>query len=104
MVVATDEELFVRGQTGARLDHSGTIGLGRTVEDASAQADFAIENLATLLKEAGSSLGDVCKLTVYISDRAYRSAVYPMIGKHFRAVRPVSTGVITNTFARPEVL
>ena len=104
MVLATGDEFFVRGQTGARLDHSGTIGLGRTVEDAGAQADLALENLTTLLEEAGSSLDEVCKLTVYISDRAYRSAVYPMIGKHFRAVRPVSTGIITNTFARPEVL
>jgi enamine deaminase RidA (YjgF/YER057c/UK114 family) len=104
MVVATDDEFFVRGQTGARLDHSGSIGLGRTVEDAGAQADLAVENLTTLLKEAGSSLDEVCKLTVYINDRAYRPAVYPMIGKHFRDVRPVSTGIITSAFARPEVL
>jgi enamine deaminase RidA (YjgF/YER057c/UK114 family) len=104
MVVATDDEFFVRGQTGGRLDHSGTVGLARTVSDAGAQADLALQNLTTLLDEAGSSLDDVCKLTVYISDRAYRAAVYPMIGKHFRDVRPVSTGIITSAFARPEVL
>jgi enamine deaminase RidA (YjgF/YER057c/UK114 family) len=104
MVVATDDEFFVRGQTGGRLDHSGTVGLARTVADAGAQADLALQNLTTLLDEAGSSLNDVCKLTVYISDRAYRAAVYPMIGKHFRDVRPVSTGIITSAFARPEVL
>jgi enamine deaminase RidA (YjgF/YER057c/UK114 family) len=104
MVVATEDELFVRGQTGARLDHSGTVAPGRTVEDAGAQADLALENLATLLNEAGSFLDEVCKLTVYISDRAYRSAVYPLIGKHFGKVRPVSTGIIVNAFARPEVL
>jgi enamine deaminase RidA (YjgF/YER057c/UK114 family) len=104
MIVATEEELFLRGQTGSRLDHSGTIGHGRTVEDAGAQAHLALENLTTLLEEAGSSLADVCKLTVYISDRAYRPAVYPIIGRHFRNVRPVSTGIIVNAFARPEVL
>ena len=27
-----------------------------------------------------------------------------MIGKHFRDVRPVSTGIITTAFARPEIL
>jgi enamine deaminase RidA (YjgF/YER057c/UK114 family) len=32
MVVATDDELFVRGQTGSRLDHSGTAGHGRTCD------------------------------------------------------------------------
>ena len=49
-------------------------------------------------------MDDVCKITVYISDRAYRTAVYPMIGKHFRGVHPVSTGIITTSFARPEIL
>ena len=49
-------------------------------------------------------MGDICKITVYISDRAYRPAVYPMIGKHFGGVRPVSTGIITTAFARPDIL
>src|SRR5260370_17657686 len=49
-------------------------------------------------------MGDVCKITVYISDRAYRPAVYPMIGKHFGDVRPVSTGIVTTAFARPDIL
>lgn len=104
MAVVTGEELFMRGQTGARLDHSGSVGHGRTVADAGIQADLALENLATLLQESGSSMEDVCKITVYISDRAYRPAVYPMIGKHFGEVRPVSTGIVTTAFARPEIL
>lgn len=104
MAVVTDEELFMRGQTGARLDHSGTIGIGRSVADAGVQADLALENLAILLNESGSSMEEVCKITVYISDRAYRPAVYPVIGKHFGDVRPVSTGIVTAAFAKPEVL
>jgi enamine deaminase RidA (YjgF/YER057c/UK114 family) len=104
MAVGTDEEWFMRGQTGGRLDHSGSVGLGRTVADAGAQADTALGNLATMLGEAGSSMEDVCKITVYIGDRAYRSAVYPMIGKHFGEVRPVSTGIVTTAFAKPEIL
>jgi enamine deaminase RidA (YjgF/YER057c/UK114 family) len=104
MVVSTDEEFFVRGQTGSRLDHSGIVAKGRSVADAGAQADLALQNLALLLGEAGSSMGDVCKITVYISDRAYRPAVYPMIGKHFGDVCPVSTGIVTTAFARPDIL
>lgn len=104
MAVGTDEEWFMRGQTGGRLDHSGAVGLGRTLSDAEAQADTALANLAAMLAEAGSSMEDVCKITVYISDRAYRAAVYPMIGKHFGDVRPVSTGIVTTGFARPEIL
>ena len=104
MVLATDEEFFVRGQTGSGLDHTGIVGTSRSVEDAGAQADLALRNLALLLQEAGGSLDDICKITVYISDRAYRSAVYPMIGKHLGDVRPVSTGIVTTAFARPDIL
>jgi enamine deaminase RidA (YjgF/YER057c/UK114 family) len=79
-------------------------GPGRRPEDAAAQADLALTNLATLLREAGSDMDEVCKITVYISDRAYRGAVYPVIGRHFRGIHPVSTGLIVTGFARPEIL
>jgi enamine deaminase RidA (YjgF/YER057c/UK114 family) len=104
MVAAGDSEIFVRGQTGSALDGSAMAGLGRRPEDAAAQADLALRNLATLLAEAGSGLQEVCKITVYISDRAYRAAVYPVIGRHFRGIHPVSTGLIVAGFARPEIL
>jgi len=104
MVLATDDEFFVRGQTGAALDHSGVKAKGRGVADASAQAELAMTNLATLLAEAGAAPDDICKITVYIGDRAYRPAVYPMIGRHLANVRPVSTGIITTGFARPDIL
>src|SRR5580704_4187493 len=104
MVAAGDSELFVRVQTGSALDGSGMAGTGRRPEDAAAQADLALTNLATLLREAGSGMDDVCKITVYISDRAYRAAVYPVIGRHFRNIHPVSTGLIVTGFARPEIL
>ena len=104
MVLATDDEFFVRGQTGAALDHSGVKAKGRGVADAAAQAELAMTNLATLLAEAGAAPDDICKITVYIGDRAYRPAVYPMIGKHLASVRPVSTGIITTGFARPDIL
>ena len=32
--------------------------------------------LKTLLEEAGSKLEDVCKIVIYVTDRAYREAVY----------------------------
>src|SRR5262245_38402403 len=104
MVAAGAGELFVRGQTGSRLDGTGTVGLGRRPEDAAVQADLALSNLTVLLKEAGCGLDDVAKITVYVSDRAYRTAVYPVIGKHFRDIYPVSTGIIVAAFARPEIL
>lgn len=104
MVVRTDDELYLRGQTGALLDGSRMLGLGRTPEDAAAQADQAIQNAKVLLAEAGSSLDEVCKLRVYIGDRAYREPVYQVLGRHFGDVHPCSTGLIMRGFARPEIL
>ena len=104
MMLGTGQEFFVRGQTGTPLDHSGGAAKGRAQADAAAQAQLAMENLATLLTEAGAAREDIGKITVYISDRAYRSAVYPVIGKFLGAARPVSTGIITAGFSRPEIL
>jgi enamine deaminase RidA (YjgF/YER057c/UK114 family) len=104
MVVRTDDEIYLRGQTGAELDGSRMYGLGRTPEDAAAQADQAMQNARALLADAGSSLDDVCKLRVYIGDRAYREPVYQVLGRHFGEVHPCSTGLIMRGFARPEIL
>jgi enamine deaminase RidA (YjgF/YER057c/UK114 family) len=97
-------EIFLRGQTGSRLDGSGMVGLGRRPEDAVAQAELAMANLRVLLEEAGGAVDEICKITVYISDRAYREAVYPVIGRHLAGIHPVSTGIIVPAFARPEIL
>ncbi len=104
MVVVTDHEIFLRGQTGAELDGSVMYGLGRTPEDAAEQADKAMQNAKILLAEAGSSLNDVCKLRVYIGDRAYREPVYQVLGQHFGDVHPCSTSLIMGGFARPDIL
>ncbi|MBV9523750.1 MAG: hypothetical protein JO010_13200 [Alphaproteobacteria bacterium] len=104
MVVRTAHEIFVRGQTGAALDGSRMAGTGHAPEDAAARAQAALANLKTLLQEAGSGLDDICKITVYISDRAYRIPVYQTVGRHLRGVHPVSTGIIVPGFARPEIL
>ena len=72
--------------------------------DPSVQADGVLSHLRASLQAAGSGMDDVCKITVYISDRAHRSAVYPVIGKYFRGIHPVSTGIIVPAFARPGTL
>src|SRR5947209_1516971 len=45
MVLATDNEFFVRGQTGASLDHTGVKSKGRSHTDAGAQADLAMTKI-----------------------------------------------------------
>jgi len=104
MVIRTGNDIYLRGQTGAMLDGSEMLGTGYTPHDAGLQADQAMKNAKTLLEEAGSSLNDICKLRVYIADRAYREAVYQAIGHHFGDVHPCSTGLIMRGFARAGIL
>lgn len=98
-VVRVGNMIFVRGQVGS--DFEGNIvGIG----DPAAQTDQAMRNVDQLLREAGSKLGDICKITVFITDRAYREPVYRQIGKWLKGVYPVSTGLIVQGLAKPEWL
>ena len=96
-VRATGTHVFLRGQVGQDLQ-GRMVGIG----DPAAQAEQAMKNVKTLLEEQGARLEDICKITVYITDRAYRDAVYRVIGKWLKGVFPVSTGLIVQGLARPE--
>lgn len=98
VVKATGTLVFVRGQVGQDIDDFTSIEqLG-----AYDQADRAMQNVKQLLEEAGSELAHICRIQVYITDRAYRDDVYQAIGKWLKGVYPVSTGLIVNGLARPE--
>ena len=96
-VVKAGNLIFLRGQVGSDFE-GNVIGVG----DPAAQTEQAMKNVKQLLEEAGSSLDDICKITVYITDRAYRESVYHVIGKLLKGVFPVSTGLIVQGLARPE--
>ncbi len=99
-VVARGTLVFLRGQVGQDLETSETVGIG----DPAAQADQAMRNVAQLLGEAGSSLDQVCRIQVYLVDRAHREPVYQTIGRWLKGAFPVSTGLIVQGLARPEWL
>ncbi len=98
-IVRAGNLIFVRGQVGSDFD-GNVVGVG----DPAAQTDQAMRNIDQLLREAGSKLEDICKITVYITDRAYREDVYRQIGKWLKGVYPVSTGLIVQGLAKPEWL
>ncbi|WML31169.1 Rid family hydrolase [Neobacillus sp. OS1-32] len=99
MAVRAGNRVFLRGQTG--FDLNGNFhGIG----DAAAQAEVACTCVKQLLEEAGASVKDICKITVYLLHREDRSKVYPVIAKHFKDVYPCSTGLIVNGLAMPEML
>jgi enamine deaminase RidA (YjgF/YER057c/UK114 family) len=99
MVVRAGNHVFLRGQVGQDLQ-GHMVGIG----DPRQQAKQAMRNVKRLLEEAGSRLAHVCKITVYITDRAYREPVYREIGKWLKGVYPCSTGLIVDGLARPEWL
>ena len=99
-VVARGTMVFVRGQVGQDLDTAKSVAIG----DAAGQTDQAMANIGKLLEEAGSSLDQICKITIYITDPRYREAVYRSVGKALKVVFPVSTGIVVSGLARPEWL
>lgn len=99
MTVRAGNIIFLRGQTGFDLDNK-FVGKG----DAAAQADQAMKNVKVLLEEAGAKMAHICKVTTYITDRAYREPVYNVVGRHLKGVFPCGTGLIVNGLALPEML
>ena len=98
VVKARGTLVFVRGQVGQDVDNFESIASLNAYD----QADRAMRNVKQLLEEAGSELSHICRIQVYITDRAYRDDVYQAIGKWLQGVFPVSTGLIVNGLARPE--
>ncbi|SJN08798.1 Bona fide RidA/YjgF/TdcF/RutC subgroup [Leucobacter sp. 7(1)] len=92
--------VYLRGQIGQDLDTRESVGIG----DVTAQTEQAMRNIAMLLDEAGSSLADIVKVTIYIIDPRYREDVYRTVGKWLKGVYPVSTGIVVQALARPEWL
>ena len=98
VVKAKGTLVFVRGQVGQDLETAESVGIG----DAAAQTERAMANVKQLLEEAGAKLEHICRIQVYVTDRAYREPVYRVIGKWLKGVHPVSTGLIVQGLARPE--
>jgi enamine deaminase RidA (YjgF/YER057c/UK114 family) len=96
--VVAGNMVYLRGQIGQNLETRETIGVG----DARAQTERAMANIALLLEEAGSSLEDIVKIVVYLTDIRYREPVYQVMGRWLKGVFPVSTGVVVTALARPE--
>lgn len=99
MAVRAGNRIFLRGQTGFDLE-----GNFHGEGDVAKQADMACRCVKQLIEEAGGTVNDICKMTVYLLNREDRSKVYPVIAEHFKDVYPCSTGLIVSGFAMPEML
>jgi enamine deaminase RidA (YjgF/YER057c/UK114 family) len=82
----------------------GTEGDGSFVADIRVQTRRAFEKLATVMAEAGGSLADIVKLTVYITDMRWREGYGEVRAGFFAGDPPASTLVQVVALADPSAL
>ena len=101
-VVVAGDRIFVRGQVGYTIHATERklVGPG----DAGAQADQAMKNVRQLLDEVGAKMQDICKVKVWVIDRAYLEPVMNTVGRHLEGIPCAYTEVIVDGLARPEML
>ena len=99
MAVRAGDRVFLRGQAGHTLDNR-FVGHG----DPAAQAEQAMDNVARLLDDAGADLGHVCKVTTYVTDRAYLAPVRAVVEARLGGVLPAATELIVRGLGLPEAL
>lgn len=98
--VVAGDTVYLRGQVPQDLDSAENVGIGDPV----AQTRQVMRNIEQLLSEAGSEMGHLVKLVVYLVDIRHREAVYRVMGEHIKGVHPVCTGLVVVALARPEWL
>ena len=91
--------LFISGQ--AAIDAGGKIvGIG----DFDAQAKQAFENLDRVLRAGGSSLKNVIKVTIFLTDMGYVSRIVELRGQWFTAPYPADTIVEVSSLYSPDAM
>jgi reactive intermediate/imine deaminase len=90
--------LFVSGQ--AAIDRSGQlVGVG----DFDAQAEQAFMNLEQVLEAGGSSLRDVAKVTIFLTDMSNFAKIVDLRGKWFSEPYPADSIIQVAALALPEL-
>jgi len=80
------ELIFTTGQIA--LDKNGEVV---SPDDVSAQAEFVFQSLEKILNEASSSLDDVVKATIYVTNMNDFAKISQVRNKYFKKSEPVST-------------
>lgn len=65
------------------------------------QAEFIYESLQKILNEAGATLDDVVKTTVFLTDMNDFAKMSPIRNKYFKNSEPVSTLVEVSKLVKP---
>ncbi len=91
--------LFISG--AAAFDSDGNIvGKGDVVT----QTRVVLQNIRDALHEVGADMGDVLKVTVFLTDIGDRAAVNPVRKEFFGDAKPASTLFEVSALAVPDML
>ena len=86
IAIGDAEIIFTTGQIA--LDKEGNVV---SPNDAEKQAEFIFESLQKILNQAGSSLDDVVKATIFLTDMNDFSKISQIRNKYFAKSEPAST-------------
>jgi|SRR5215207_9675745 2-iminobutanoate/2-iminopropanoate deaminase len=95
--VSNGRTIYVAGQVPWDTD-------GKTVckGDITGQTRQVFKNIETILAEAGASLKDVVKITIFAADISYRDAINKVRAEVFTAPYPASTQVAVAALVDPD--
>jgi 2-iminobutanoate/2-iminopropanoate deaminase len=91
--------LFIAGQTA--VDGAGNIVGEGNIE---AQTAMILQNIKTIIEEAGGSLKDLVSTTSYVTGTEHLGGFYKARREFFKEALPTSTTVVVKGLARSEYL
>lgn len=96
--LAVGDLLFVSGQSSID-DNGAVVGAG----DFEAQGHHVFANLARVLAAGGSSLADVVKVTIFVTDMTQIGTIVALRRQYFREPYPADSLVEVRALSRPEL-
>ena len=97
--VRSGELLFISGLTSRDAD-GNVVGAG----DIKLQTETILENMKRLLAEAGGSMADIVKVTVFIRDMEQFDEIHEVRRRYFSEPYPASSMVEVSRLVSPEHL
>jgi len=87
--------IFLTGQIAMDSD-----GNAVAPEDPKQQTEFIFNNIEILLNEAGASIENVIKVTIFVTNMKFFPQISEIRNKYFNECKPVSTLVEVNSLAK----
>ena len=97
--IQVGDAIYVSGQVA--MDSDGNVVGG---SDMKAQTRQALENVKSVLETAGASMGDVVKITVYLTDISRLRDTHEVRAQFFPDPPPASTGIEVSALAFPGLM